>query len=92
MRNNIVNSLTFDLISQGNIPQKFNFTESEANQLFDAYSQIIKVPKEESSEAWKQWAKIVSKLMRLILTVFLVDTSRTQPTQKSNGNCFFTSL
>lgn len=60
MRNNIVNSLTFDLISQGNIPQKFNFTESEANQLFDAYSQIIKVPKEESSEAWKQWAKINS--------------------------------
>ncbi|POS86253.1 hypothetical protein EPUL_000905 [Erysiphe pulchra] len=60
MRNNNFSDLTSDFNSQDisdNTPQKSIFTESETNQLFDAYSEIIRVPEEKCSEAWTLWAK-----------------------------------
>ncbi|RKF58334.1 putative arid-like protein [Erysiphe neolycopersici] len=62
IRKNNINDFKPNFNSQDqsdNIPKKSTFTESETNQLFDAYSEIIRVTEEKSSEAWTSWAKEV---------------------------------
>ncbi|KAI6244708.1 hypothetical protein HI914_07329 [Erysiphe necator] len=59
-QNEVVDSLISQITCQDRTddPKQNVFTDSEINQLFDAYSEILSAPEEKKSEAWTSWAKL----------------------------------